>query len=152
MNLPLKKSDLKGPLSLGGGWLISTSWATRTGTDNRLATLDTINAAFSGLDVAEAPAAALDTVSSLAECGDPFGHAETFHRTSVLVEGEDEAMTRVYRTLHDETVCVAVDALRVLGDPVFLKATPHLHVYACPAGLVACTTDVCPPWAAGLGK
>ena len=155
-NLKIKKTDLKGPVRVGHGWLATRSWAVLVGEDKRLQNLETLNAAFAGLD---AEALSWDQADALAKrlreaCCHPQDGARSgleddlYLRTNVLLEDEDGALTRVFRrTGHDldpEYVPANEAFCQILNDPLWLaEAGP---VYGCPAGLIAPNTAQGPGW------
>ena len=146
-NLKIKKTDLKGPVSVGRGWLITRGWATLVGDDKRFIDLATINAGFAGLDAADVTDAQIEAVCRMQftpEMGQ--GHA----RTNLLIEGEDGTLTRVYR--NDKAngpvfICLSEIVLTLLGNPPNVERVPgQSHTFTCAAGLIACTTDSPPEW------
>ncbi len=140
-NLKLKKADLKGPLTVGGGWLIATAWAVKVGDDQRLQSVETVNAAFAGLDVSAALRKQVELLNRALVLHERGGH----HRTAVLIEGEDGVLTRVYRTRGGNNICLREDFVRILGDPnqVFSAG----EAYCATTGFIAKTTDQPPAWA-----
>lgn len=142
-NLKLKKTDLKGEILVGSGWLSTSGWATRTNGDRRLETKATVNAAFAGLDVGVMPE---DLMARLEELGQPPDLGDGYQRTNVLIEDEDGALTRVYRHESALTVCISETYLKILGDPPALIQL-HPRVWSCAAGVIAETTAECPTWA-----
>lgn len=142
-NLPIKKTDLKGPLMIGDGWLSTVAWATRTTGDRRLENVATLNAAFAGLDVVEITRDLTDKLEDLAHAPDL---GDGYERTKVLIEDEDGALCRVYRHAEGLTVCLNETYVKILGNP---PAVVQLHprVWCCQAGVIAETTAECPTWA-----
>ena len=149
MNLKIKKTDLKGTVYVGCGWLVCGGWSTKIGDDRRFQTVATVNAAFAGLEVEEIPVRLVTFLESyLTHAPEPFDSKEnTFYRTAVLVEDEDGALTRVYRDPRGTNVTFNDTYMNILGQPG-LMALCGKDTYVCTAGVIARTTAVAPEWVA----
>lgn len=151
-NLKVKKAQLSGPIEVGRGWLVTRFWAVLVADDKRFIDVATTNAAFAGLDVVEISEARVEQLARLLQsCED----GPRYNRTRVLIEGEDQTLTRVYyheRPIDCRPPEVPVDACipeafaSTLGSPPELWLTPN-GFFVTEAGAVARTTDEVPPWA-----
>jgi hypothetical protein len=151
MNLKIKKADLKGTVYVGYDWLVCGGWATKIGDDRRFLSVETVNAAFAGLDVQELPSRLATMLESyVSHAPEPFtADKDTFYRTSVLVEDEDGALTRVYRDPTGQNECFNDTFMTILGEPELL-ALCGSDTYVCQAGVIARTTAVAPEWVEDL--
>ena len=146
-NLKLKKTDLKGPVSVGSGWLVTRGWATLVGDDKRLLNLTALNAGFAGLDSVDINTKTLDALGAIHRTP---GIGAGYIRSNLLIEGEDGSLTRVYRNVSAngaEFICLKESVLLILGSPANVDRVPgKSFTYTCAAGLIASTTDEPPSW------
>jgi hypothetical protein len=150
-NLKLKKTDLKGPVSVGSGWLVTRGWCTQVGDDKRLTNLTALNAGFANLDSAALTIGTLDQIKQMHRVP---ALGEGYQRTRVLLEGEDGALLRIYRNPDANgpaRICLSEAVLGILGNPPNVERVPgYSNTYTCAAGLIASTTDSPPEWAKEL--
>jgi hypothetical protein len=144
-NLKVKKVDLKGPIEVGHGWLVTRAWAVLVGDDKRFLNVETTNAAFAGLDVAPLPQARARRLARLIH---EVENMVPYISTQVLIEGEDGTLCRVYRSLRSkckETACLPEATVGILGKPPEMRR--EFSFFTSPQGIMTDTTDECPPWA-----
>ena len=150
-NLKVKKAQLSGPIQVGSGWLVTKAWAALVLEDRRFLNVETTDAAFAGLDVDVLPEGTAENLERLLQSL----RSVRYDRTSVMIEGEDGTICRVYH--HERPIdcrppetpvfaCLPEDTLAILGKPgrVFLSGDGFFH---CGTGILTRTTDECPPWA-----